>query len=140
MARGSSKQSPNRLTAKNTLPAGGFFRNLATMRILGLFVDAAGTLLYDTATIRPAVGLLSFFETRDHVEESEWRIAGETGFMGGRRASSTRIPLRLSDVEYLFAPNVEGVQRLTEKVEELAKVQGAVGLPKIVEFPSVVPE
>ena len=113
---------------------------LATMRILGLFVDKTGTLLFDNESIRPALGLLSFFETRDHLEETEWRIAGKTSFMGGGRETGKRIPLLLCDIEYIFAPNAEDVKRLAETVANLAVKQNTADPPKIIEFPSVVPE
>lgn len=113
---------------------------LATMRIFGLFVDKTGLLLFDNESTRPALDLLSFFETRDHLEESEWRIAGSAGFMGGVRETGKRLPLLMSDIEYIFAPTAEDVKRLEGTVAELAAMQGTAYLPKVIEFPNVLPE
>jgi len=112
---------------------------LATMKILGLFVDKNGTLLFGNESIRPALNLLSFIEVRDHLLEAEWRIAGNSGFMGGHRATGTRLPLNLCDVEYIFVPNHDEVARITNVVEQVALRKNSATKPIIMEFPECIP-
>ncbi len=115
------------------------FINLATLRIFGLFVDRNGQVLFDNESIRPVLNLLSFFQMRDHLEEAEWRITGNHGFMGGERESGKRLPLTLEEIEYVFAPDDREAKELSILVEELKQKQGAKIVPKIISFPNQIP-
>ena len=114
------------------------FRCIATMHILGLHLNQDGLLLFNTETSKAALPLLSYFESRDHLVEAEWRIAGTTGYMGGTRNTGTTVPIAMNDIEYVFAPDfaLEQVQR---QVSNLSTAQAARLCPTVMPFPQVMP-
>lgn len=124
----------------NSTASQQIFICLATMRIFGLFVSDKGKLIFDNESIRPALSLLTFFETRDHLQETEWRIAGQTGFMGGVRETGKKLPLGLSDVEYIFVPNTEAISQVQQVVDALSKNGNSATKPNVMIFPKTIPE
>lgn len=114
------------------------FRCLATMHIFGLHLNRDGLLLFNTETSKAALPLLSYFESRDHLIEAEWRIAGTTGYMGGTRNTGTTIPVAMNDIEYVFAPDF-ALQEVERLVVHLSDVQSADFRPMVIPFPEVMP-
>ena len=116
------------------------FNCLATMHIMGLHVSQDGLLVFDTRTHKAALPLLSYFESRDNVSEAEWRIAGSTGYFGGKRNTGERLPLQLEEIEYIFTPNAILKDEIQVVVDELAVVQSCKRVPQVIVFPDAIPE
>ena len=112
---------------------------LATMKILGLFLNEDGNVLFEIKHLERALNLLCHIETRANLEQAEWRIAGNHGFMGGVRSTWQKIPLFLEDVEYVFAPSENEIIEVSEKIDQLAYKQNAIRKPIIITFPDVIP-
>lgn len=89
------------------------YRIIAMANILGLHGNNNEP-LFETLTLKTTTPLSYYVEVRDNVPEVEWRIVGETSFFGGKRATGSKIPLSMVDVDCIFTPanEVEDIQQL----------------------------
>jgi hypothetical protein len=118
-----------------------------TKRLHRLFVDHQisglhvrdGKALLDSRSLDPILDLFAYAQGRGQLAEVEWRIAGEHGFTGRRRASGERIPLPLSDVEAVLVKTNDDVPRFEAILASLAAESGAVKLPPILVQPATLP-
>jgi hypothetical protein len=114
------------------------FRVVANLQIAHLFRDPTGTVLFNTQPFRPVLDLLAHVETRDNLEEHEWRIAGRHGFMGGNRESGKRLSLPLERVEVVLVQNPSDIPLLEEFVRSIAAHQSASQVPRVMCQPRVL--
>lgn len=112
---------------------------LTTMRILSLFADQQGQVLFENVSLKQALDLLVYIETRDHLGEAEWRIAGHHGFHGGKRETGKRLPVTLNDIEYVLVPSEDEVEEISKVIANLAVQQHVTNVPKVLEFPDTLP-
>lgn len=115
------------------------FLNLAFMRLKSLYLNSDGEVLFDNDAIRFALDLFVYFEERDHLNEMEWRIVGNPGFMGGNRQTGNRLPLPIESVEFVFVSDKSEIPETRALVNSLAITQKASQQPYIIPFPDHIP-
>lgn len=91
----------------------------------------SGKAMYSSETLSPILDLLAYVETRAHLEEVEWRIAGEHGFTGRKRASGERIQLPLSAIEMVLVQNNADVEYFTSVLKSLPDAASVPMLPAV---------
>ena len=114
------------------------FRVVASLQIASLFRDPTGNVLVNTQPYRPVLDLLAHVETRENLEEYEWRIAGQHGFMGSKRDSGKRLPLPLEQVQTVLVQNPGDVPLLEALVRSIAVRQSAAQTPPVMCQPQVL--
>lgn len=97
-----------------------------------------GKARYSSETLPPILDLLAYVEARAHLEEVEWRIAGEHGFTGRKRASGDRIPLPLSAIEMVLVQNDGDVEYFTNVLNSLPDAESVSTPPPVRVQPSTL--
>ena len=116
------------------------FKFLFSTNIMGMHTNSHGNEpVYETAITGPFLDVFSFIETREHLEEAEWRVVGNHGFMGGKRDTGNKLPLKLSDIECIFAPTTSEIQQLSTIVAKLAAHQSCSNPPVVICTPEQIP-
>jgi hypothetical protein len=105
------------------------FEILAAANVTALHA-APGLPVFDSTVLKKHLSLLSFVEVRDNVSEVEWRIPGETGFMGGTRTMGDRVPIPLEAIEAILTPRDE-IDEVSELVQCLAIEQACNTPPRV---------
>lgn len=114
------------------------FRVIASLQITNLLRDPQGNVLFNTTPYRPVLDLFAHIETRDNLEEYEWRIAGQHGFMGGKRESGKRLSLPIEQVEAVLVKNNDDIPLFEELVRSLAAHQSASHIPTVLCQPAIL--
>lgn len=114
------------------------FRVVASLQITNLGLDPGGAVVFNITPFRPVLDLLAHVEIRDNLEEYEWRITGQHGFMGGKRESGKRLPLPIEQVETVLVQNNDDVPLLEELVLSIATIQSASQVPSVICQPAVL--
>jgi len=105
---------------------------------LGLSNDSR--IIFTNPHFNLLLNLISMVEIRSHIEEAEWRIAGNHGFIGGKADSGKRIPLGLKDIEFILVPSVAGQATTESTINAIATHTNYTGsLPKILISPISIP-
>jgi hypothetical protein len=107
------------------------FRLVATSNIMGMHRSANGEPLFDNLTARAALDLIAYVETRQNLEELEWRIAGRHGLMGGPNDKDCRLALTLESVEAILVEHPTELDGMEALVTSLAADQSTRHRPKI---------
>jgi hypothetical protein len=115
------------------------FRNLANLRISSLFVDVSGQVLFDNSCFPALLDLLAHIEVRENIEEFEWRIVGNHGFMGGKRETGKRLLIQLEDIEYILVQKTEDVNGFEKLIIDFAESQASSQIPPVLCQPNVIP-
>lgn len=115
------------------------FRNLANLRISNLFVDNKGLVLFDNSCFPPLLDLLAYIEVRENLEEFEWRIVGNHGFMGGKREAEKRLGIELDDIEYVLVQKAEDADSFKKLIDRLAVTQKPSEIPSVLCHPDAIP-
>jgi hypothetical protein len=116
------------------------FRNLANLRIANLFFDTKSNLiLFNNSCFSALLDMIAFIEIREHLEEFEWRIVGNPGFMKEKRDLEKRLVIGLEDIEYILVQNSEDIKFFEKLIDNLAIVQGTQNIPKVLCQPEVIP-
>ncbi len=110
-----------------------------TTRLHRLFIDLQiagihmenGAPLFDISHMIPILNLLAFIQRRDQLAEVEWRIAGEHGFMGGKKATGNRLPLAVNDIEEVLVQNEDDVPKFESILKSLPRTEVGVVLPPV---------
>ncbi len=108
------------------------FKLLAKVRLADLFVGPSGNLLFDNSGTRDSLDFFSHIEVRANIEQSEWRIPGLHGFMGGPKSTNQRLPLRLDAIETILVP-ASDIGSFSSLVNQLAEDQGQIA-PRVEGF------
>lgn len=124
---------------QNSTVSRHLFRNLANLRIANLFVDTSGQVLFDTNCFPALLDLMAYIEVRDNLEEFEWRIAGNHGFMGKKRDVEKRLVIALDDIEYVLVQKHEDVRDFEKLIKGLAISQSPTKIPPVLCQPNVIP-
>lgn len=115
------------------------FQNLANLRISNIIVDSSGQVCFNSTCFQAVFDLLAYIEVRENLEEFEWRIVGNHGFMGGKRESGKRIPIQLDDIEYVLVQKDEDINVIDKLIEDLAASQMPSRTPQVLCQPSTIP-
>lgn len=107
------------------------FHLVAKANIQGLHIGANDEPLFDNSTTSAVVDLIAYVETRQNLEELEWRIAGRHGLMGGPNDKDSRLPLPIDSVETIFVEDETEIDGTIALVESLALAQSASHRPEI---------
>ena len=108
---------------------------LGAFRALTLFKDSQNKVLFEGYFMPMILDLFSYVEQRRHLEEQEWRIAGEHGFMGGIKSTGARVPLPLSEIEYVLVRSADEIDTFNSLIEDVAKKNSFKGIkPKVLLF------
>jgi hypothetical protein len=83
--------------------------------------------------------LLAHIEVRENLEEFEWRIVGNHGFMGGKRETGKRLLIQLEDIEYILVQKTEDVNGFEKLIIDLAESQASSQIPPVLCQPNVIP-
>jgi hypothetical protein len=118
-----------------------------TKRLHRLFVDHQvagmhvrdGRLLFNSDSLKPILDLLAYVQGRNQLIETEWRIAGEHGFTGGRRTTGERIALPLDAIEAVLVQNEEDVVLFENILKSLTGASTATSLPPVLWQPPHLP-
>ena len=121
--------------------------SVVTKRLHRLFVDHQvagihardGRLLFNSDSLKPILELLAYVQGRNQLIETEWRIAGEHGFTGGRRATGQRIALPLDAIEAVLVQNEEDIVQFEDILKSLTGASTAERLPPVLWQPAHLP-
>jgi hypothetical protein len=87
--------------------------------------------LFENLTTLGAIDLIGYVETRQNLEELEWRIAGRHGVMGGPNDTNTRLALPLDSVETIFVKYETELEEMRTLVGSLALAQSTTRHPEV---------
>jgi chlorite dismutase len=76
---------------------------------------------------------------RDNLEEFEWRIVGNHGFMGKKRDVEKRLAIALDDIEYVLVQKHEDIRDFEQLIKALAISQSPLRIPPVLCQPNVIP-
>ena len=113
------------------------FLAVSTMHIFSLYL-VNGEPMYDGRAMSVALRLVCGVERRTHLNEDEWRIWGNPGWMGGRKEEGKRIALPLEEIELVLTPTVEEAKQVDAIVSDEARKQNARRTPQCIVFPDVL--
>ncbi len=114
------------------------FLVVGTMHIFSLHA-VNGEPMYENRAMSAALRLVCSVERRAHLNEDEWRIWGNPGWMGGHKEEGKRIALPLEEIELVLAPTLEEAKQMDALVSDEAKKQNARRVPPCIVFPDVLP-
>jgi hypothetical protein len=114
------------------------FLAVGTMNIFSLHI-VNGEPMYENRATSAALRLVCSVERRTHLNEDEWRIWGNPGWMGGRKEVGKRIALPLDEIELVLAPTAAEAKRMEAIVSDEAKKQHARRVPQCIVFPDALP-
>lgn len=115
-------------------------RVLSAFRALTLFKNNEGLVLFNGHFSDMVLSLFSYVEKRRHLEEQEWRIAGNHGFLGGEKSTGKYLPISINDIEIVFVRNDGEVARFTAIIDEKAKSESFNGdKPRVMVYPEKIP-
>ncbi|MFZ6767855.1 abortive infection system antitoxin AbiGi family protein [Undibacterium sp. Di26W] len=117
------------------------YRILMDAKIPTLHIDKIKGILWGQTReeMKNVWNLLSYVQVRRHLEELEWRIVGEHGFLGGERDTGKRLPIRLDDIDYVFVQNDSEVPTTREFIDILAVQQKTARIPTVLAQPEKIP-
>lgn len=115
------------------------FRVLTGYRIATLFVAPGGEVLFENSCFSDILDLLAYVQTREHLEEFEWRIVGKHGLMGGVRDRNKRLRVGLQDIEYVLVQKKKEIYPFKRLICEIAKRDKPSSVPKILCQPDFIP-
>lgn len=115
------------------------FRVLADFRIASLFAKEDGQVIFDSSCFADLLDLLVHVQVREHLEEFEWRIAGNHGLMGGVKDTGKRLPIRLQDIEYVLVQNQEDIAIFQHHINTIVARESHSSVPKVLHQPDVIP-
>ena len=122
-------------------------RSEVTKRLHRLFVDYQiaglhvqnGAVLFTNSSLSPILDLLAYVQQRDQLIEVEWRIAGEHGFTGRRRASGDRIILPLDAIEAVLVQNDDDIAKFEGILKFVPGASSAIDMPPVLAQPPKLP-
>lgn len=114
------------------------YRLFVAHQLNGLHVNN-GKVMFSN-TLVPILDLLAYVQGRDQLPEVEWRIAGEHGFTGRKRANGERIALSLEAVQTVLVQSESDVAKFTEILKSLPGALQAKNLPPVVAQPEMLPK
>ncbi len=115
------------------------FHLLADKRILSIHKAPNGTFNFSNAAMIDAIRFASFIEQSKNLEEAEWRIPGQFSFFGGTSWEGVKIPLPISEIEFVFVSQDSDIDPLRSVVRFLSSKQGCTSPPPVIVFPDTIP-
>jgi hypothetical protein len=114
---------------------------LASLRSLSLFLDnRSNNVVFENYTEKMVLNLFCFIENRININETEWRIAGNPGFMGGKNENGKKYAFPMGDIKYVFVRKKDEIKPISQLLRSKAQKECFSGeLPAIIEFPEAMP-
>lgn len=117
-----------------------------TKRLHRLFVDLQiaklyvqnGKMLFNNSSLEPILNLLAYIQSKDQLDEVEWRIAGEHGFTGRRRETGDRLTLPFDAIQAVLVKKEDEVEKFTDILKALSTTPGKE-LPPVLVQPRILP-
>lgn len=114
-------------------------RVLSAFRALTLFKNDEDLVLFNNYFTDMVLSLFSYVEKRQHLEEQEWRIAGNHGFLGGNKSTNSYLPISIKDIEFVFVRENSEVDKFRAILDEKVKSESFHGKnPKVQVYPEII--
>jgi hypothetical protein len=123
----------------NSASSRRLFVTLAAMKIFSLHVGARNQVLFDNEAFRASLDLLCYVEAREHLEQAEWRLAGNPGWIGGGTPKEIRLNLPIEKIETVLVKNDAEIQPMSALVRKLADKQKSQSSPQVTVFSRQLP-
>lgn len=120
---------------QNSTMSRQLFLTLAALKIATLHLGGDRQVLFEKSALRASLDLICLVETRDNLEQAEWRIAGEPGWLGGTSAKGSRLRLPINEIEQVLVANDADVEGISGLVERMAEEQKSPSEPRTTVFP-----
>jgi hypothetical protein len=120
---------------------GGMFgvllaRVLSAFKALTLFKNEEELVLFNGHFTDMVLSLFSYVEKRRHLEEQEWRIAGNHGFLGGEKSTGSCLPISLKDIEFVFVREGGEIDKFKSILDEISRSESFHGKkPEVLVYP-----
>lgn len=124
---------------ENSTVSRNLFRNLSLLRISNIVACNIHQVLFDTTNLPALLDLIAHVETRLNLEEFEWRIAGNHGFMGVQKDTGKKLVIKLDYIEYILVKEKKDISHIESLVKKLSVSQGSISPPKVLYQPTVIP-
>jgi hypothetical protein len=124
---------------QNSVVSRHLFRNLSALRIASLHVNDSEQVLFDSFLFSLFFDLLPYIETRENLEEFEWRIVKNPKSDGENSQSEDRIQISLDEIEYVLVKREGDISDFSALIAKLAVQQNTLEIPRVLCQPSFIP-
>lgn len=108
------------------------YDRIARANIANLVTNSTGEVLFGHKGLKAALEQFVHLEISENASEAEWRIAGQHGFLGGKSATNSRLPIALDDIEFVIVKTEGEVEPFKRLIEELRKIRRANEVPEVI--------
>jgi hypothetical protein len=124
---------------QNSVVSKHLFRNLCALRIAGLHFNDSEQVLVDPFLYSLFFDLLPYIETRENLEEFEWRIVKNSKSDSKNSQLEDRIQISLDEIEYVLVKNEGDISDFSALIAKLAVQQNTLEIPTVLCQPSFIP-